>query len=397
LAERYEVTRREFLASAVYAAALARLQPPPSESRLLGTVPLYLPDRPVPPLERLIGGGLDARLATDLSALDASKLLIPNNRYYVRTAAPRELDAAVAATPWTIAIRGRVESPASVALADIERASIKAGPYVMECAGNADPTNYGLMSAATWDGAPLLALLDRVSPAAGASRVLVTGMDDEGPAATSVTSIPGASWIFSRDQLERAILAVRMNGAPLPRDHGFPVRLIVPGWYGCACIKWVNAIDLVPEDAQPTTQMWEFARRTHQPFDAPEASGSLRAGPPQLARDYVPAVIDTAAMPIRIEKWSAGGKIQYRVMGIVWGGTKPTSALSIRFRSGDPWAKVEDCPLPKTMDTWTLWTHTWRPSEAGRYQIVLKVDDPSVRTRRLDLFFYTRELEITEV
>ena len=381
----HQVNRREFLAGAVSVAALARLQPPSSDARLVGTVPLYLPGRPVPPLERLIASGLDARLATDLSTLDAAKpdtLVIPNNRYYVRTAAPKGPDAWVA-----IPIRGRVETPVTLSIADVERAGVQAGPYVMECAGNADPTNYGLLSAAEWEGAPLLPLLDRVKPSAGAYRILVTGMDDDGPASTSV---PGASWTFPRDQLEHAILAVRMNGAPLPRDHGFPVRLIVPGWYGCACIKWVTAIELVPDDAPATTQMWEFARRTHQPTDE-------RGGPPQLARDFVPAVIDTAATPVRIEKWNVAGRLQYRIVGIIWGGTKPTNALSIRFRSGDSWTRVDDCPIPKTMDTWTLWTHTWTPAETGRYQIVLRVDAPSIRTRRLDLFFYTREVEISEI
>src|SRR5262249_27793080 len=236
------ISRRELLYTAALAPLFSRLQPPASDARLVGSVPLYLPGRPVPPLERLIGSGLDARLATDLSKLGDPEPAIrtpqaaitPTDRYYVRTAAPKGLDAAVAATPWSIAIRGRVESPASLSIADVERAAVNAGPYVMECAGNADPTNYGLLSAAAWEGAPLLPLLDRVKPAAGAYRVLVTGMDDDGPAATSV---PGASWIFSRDQLERAVLAVRMNGGPLPRDHGFPVRLVVPGWYRCACRK----------------------------------------------------------------------------------------------------------------------------------------------------------------
>ena len=143
------------------------------------------------------------------------------------------------------------------------------------------------------------------------------------------TSVPGASWIFSRDDLQRALLALRMNGAPLPRDHGFPVRLIVPGWYGCACIKWVNRIELVPDDAPATSQMREFASRTHQPFDASRRAGSPTAagpGPPQaLARDYLPAVIDTAAMPVRVEKWVASGHVFYRIVGITWGIRFPPS------------------------------------------------------------------------
>ncbi|MBZ5560329.1 MAG: molybdopterin-dependent oxidoreductase [Acidobacteriia bacterium] len=278
----------------------------------------------------------------------------------------------------------------------LERNVTTLGPCVMECAGNSDPANFGLMSAATWEGVPLTAVLDRVKPASRNARVLVSGVDDGGPAATSVTSIPGASWIFSRDDLQRAILAVRMNGAPLPPDHGLPVRLVVPGWYGCACIKWVDRIELAKDDATATTQMREFAARTHQPFDSPEGLNALSAGTAR-ARDFSPAVIDTAAMPVRVEKWIAGGRVEYRIVGIVWGGTKSTNALSIRFRTNGPWAKVDDCPMPASPLTWSVWTHTWRPSEIGRYQIVLRVDDSSIRTRRLDLFFYVREIDISEV
>jgi DMSO/TMAO reductase YedYZ molybdopterin-dependent catalytic subunit len=257
------------------------------------------------------------------------------------------------------------------------------GRYLLECSGNVDQTNYGLMSTADWEGVPLAAVLDRLRPASGASRVLISGVDDESSAAR--TSAPGASWIFSRDELQHAMLAVRMNGAPLTRDHGAPIRLIVPGWYGCACIKWVDRIEMVPDAAPATVQMREFAARTHQD---PSAA---------FARDFVPAAIDTAAMPVRVDKWSEGGRVFYRIAGIIWGGSKPTNALSIRFRSGQPWVKVEDCPLPASTLAWSPWTHTWRPEAPGRYQIVLRVDDRTIRTRRLDLFFYVREINIDEV
>jgi len=246
-------------------------------------------------------------------------------------------------------------------------------------------------SAADWDGVPLAAVLERLKPSARAWRVLVSGLDDAADPAG--TSVPGASWIFSRDDLQRALLATRMNGAPLPRNHGSPARLIVPGWYGCACIKWVNRIELVPDEAPATSQMREFAARTHQPFD------TLRAGTPApLARDFTPAIIDTAAMPVRVEKWAArGGRIFYRIAGIMWGGSKPTDQLSIRFRSNLPWTRVEDCPRPSSTDTWSLWTHTWQPESPGRYTIVLRADDPSIRTRRLDLFFYARDIDIDDI
>jgi DMSO/TMAO reductase YedYZ molybdopterin-dependent catalytic subunit len=369
-------------------------------NRFISAMPLGNPGGvPAPPLGRLLGSGLDARLFTDLSLLGKSAgnqepvrrnpqssihdsasaaLVTPTDRFFVRTAMPSTLPPT---DPWIIRIGGLVRTPVDLNLREWESRIGPGGRYLIECSGNADQINYGLMSAADWEGVPLSTVLDRIQPLTASYRVLISGVDESRP---SRTSVPGASWIFSRDDLQRALLAVRMNGAPLPRDHGFPVRLVVPGWYGCTCIKWVDRIELVPDAEQATAQMREFAARTHQ---NPRAT---------LARDFTPAVIDTAAMPVRVEKWLIDGRVAYRVIGIIWGGSKPTTALSIRVRSGQPWVPVDDCPMPASTLTWSLWSHTWRPAEPGRYQIVLRVDDPTIRTRRLDIFFYVREIQIDE-
>jgi hypothetical protein len=384
-----EITRRDFL-FATLAPALARMQSV-SAGDFIGTIPFGAPGIPTTPLDRRLGAGLDARLFTDLTTLGnprseirnpQSDLITPNERFYVRSAAP---DAPPPRPGIDFAWLERTPGP------------VRVGPYLMECAGNSDPANFGLMSAATWTGFPMPAVIAQLA-GDRAGRILVTGTDPAGPSATSV---PGAGWIFSREDLERAVLAVQMNDAPLPADHGGPVRLVVPGWYGCACIKWVDRIERIADDAPATSQMLEFAARTHQPFDPAAVAASLRAGahdPGALkARDFVPATIDTAAMPVRVEKWRVDGRLEYRITGIIWGGSIPTNALSIRFKSGGPWTRVEHCPLPASTLTWTLWTHTWRPDAPGRYEIVLRVDDSSIRTRRLDIFFYVREIRIDDV
>ena len=354
--------------------------------RLLGTLPLE-GDRPAqpPPFGRVLGAGLDARLFTDLSTLTPDTLIIPNERFFIRTTCPPALPAA---GPWTIAFGGLVRTPREVTLDSLRSLVRPMGTCVLECAGNNNPTTFGLMSAARWDGIPLISLLDRITPQSRAAWVAVSGVDDLTQA--SQTSVPGAAWIFSRADLERtrAFVATRMNGAPLPRDHGFPVRLVVPGWYGCTWIKWVNRIDTVGDTAPATSQMREFARRTHQD------------GEPTLAREFAPAAVDTAAMPVRVEKWTAGGRIVYRVVGLLWGGspsTGPSNALQIRFKTNQSWVAVDDSPMPAGPTDWAVWSHLWRPEAPGRYQIVLRVNDPAVPTWRLDLFFYTRGVTVEEV
>ena len=381
------LNRRQFLSVALLAPALARLQPL-AGGRPTGTIPFGIPGAATTPLNRLLGAGLDARLFTDLSLVTAEQSVTPNDRFFVRTETPTTLPEVGS---WKMDCAGLVARPQAFDITSLQKIGAGGGRYLIECAGNADPDNNGLISVADWDGVPVAALLDRLGARPNA-RVQLSGYDIENtPEQTSRTSIPGASWVFSQDDLRPALLATRMNGAPLPREHGAPVRLVIPGWYGCACIKWVNRVELVGGDAAATTQMMEFAQRTHQPFDSPyESSGALRAGTPLPARNYIPATIDTAAVPVRIERWDVGGKAEYRVIGIIWGGHKPTNALAIRFKQSESWVPVENCPIPKSTLTWSLWTHTWRPTEPGRYEIVLKVTDPTIRTRRLDLFYYVR-------
>jgi hypothetical protein len=217
---------------------------------------------------------------------------------------------------------------------------------------------------------------------ASAARILVSGFDEY--SSKPVTpSVPGASWIFSRAEIEssRAFLGTRMNGEPLTPDHGAPVRLIVPGWYGCACIKWVNEIGPVSDLAEPTSQMQEYATRTHQ------------RGMPERASDYQPASIDPAAMPIRVEQWLVNGRIQFKVIGIVWGGSQLAQNLQIRFRPDEPYLPVSRIH-PAANNPWGLWTHVWTPRQPGIYRIRLRLADPSIRTRRLDAGFYVRQVQI---
>jgi DMSO/TMAO reductase YedYZ molybdopterin-dependent catalytic subunit len=352
---------------------------------LLDTLPLHGDRARRTPFGEMLGGpGLDARRFTDLSQLDHGRTITPTAEMFVRTAAP--VAWRTSPPPGSIATIGfATQASGGLTAERLRQDAQPMGAHLIECAGNADPDNFGLMSVTEWEGVPLARIVSALGRRDNAWGVLVSGADDT--AQQSRSSSPGASWVFPLEGLQQlgAFLAVRMNGEPLTPDHGAPVRLVVPGWYGCSWIKWVDELRLVGQDEPATSQMLEFARRTHQ-----------RALHP-LARDYDPPAIDLAATPIRVEKRRVSGRVEYRVVGIVWGGERPVDRLAIRFTAGENPAPFRLCPAPRTHRTWSLWDYRWRPSSPGAYAIALTGTDASIRTRRLDLSYYVRRVVIAEV
>ena len=391
-------TRRQLLSTLAAASAATLVEPgdvlarladvpctgPAPAGELLGTLPLFRnKPQPQPFGVKISGEGLDARLITDLSILEPGSLITPNELAYIRTEIPAA--AANHQGPWTLDANGMLAQPSTLKLDDLAKLSKKMGPHLFECSGNGNPSNFGLMSVAEWEGIPLTEVVSRLKPTPEATGVLVSGYDHIGQ--VSQRSIVGASWVFPLADLEKlgAFLAIRMNGEPVPADHGKPVRLVVPGWYGCAWIKWVNEIRLVGPDEPATTQMVEFANRTHQ------------ASPHKFARDYTPADIHTAATPVRVEKRKGPNGIDYRIVGILWGGTKPVDRLAIRFGKDQAATPFAVCPAPRTHVMWSLWEYRWKPSAPGTYDISLEVPDKSVPQRRLNSGYYLRQVRIEEV
>ena len=351
---------------------------------LLGTLPLFR-NRVMPQQfgVKYDGVGLDARLDTDLSLLEPDRLIIPNELCYIRTEIPAA--AAQHQGPWTIEASGMLATPSVLKLDDLAPLSKKMGPHLFECSGNGSNRSFGLMSVAEWEGIPLAEVVARLKPTKEATAVLVSGYDHIGQ--NSQRSIVGASWVFPLASLDTlgAFLAIRMNGEPVPADHGKPVRLAVPGWYGCSWIKWVNEIRLVGPDEPATSQMVEFAARTHQ------------TDPHKYARDYAPADIQTAATPVRVEKRRGPDGLYYRIVGIVWGGKKVVDRLQIRFGGDQPFTPFTICPAPKTHTMWQMWEYRWKPTAPGTYDITMEVADQSVPQRRLKSNYYMRQVKVEEV
>lgn len=325
------------------------------------------------PLEERVHEGLDARYAVDLATLEADGLVLPAERFYLRTAAPEDLGDPAA---WEVRLTGLVEAEVVVAIDEILAEVRPIGVVHWECSGNAEGAAFGLMAAGDFAGAPLAVLLAKVRPVDGAVAVRITGRDGHPP---SERSEPGASWVFRPDELDGAWLVTHQDGAPLAPDHGHPVRLLVPGWYGCCDVKWVDEIAWVGEDEPATSQMLEFAARTDQD------------GVPPLARDYAPAEIGVSAVVARVEEWDADGERVLVAVGVVWGGQRPTEELRLWLDDEDL-GPVRICRRDDVA-TWGLWASALPSSAKG--EAVLRLtsdgDDPAPRLasryypRRFDL------------
>jgi DMSO/TMAO reductase YedYZ molybdopterin-dependent catalytic subunit len=333
------------------------------------------------PMNEPLGAELDGRLFTDLSSLTAENALTPTRNFYIRTRASKLLDTS---KPWSIRCSGSGGKPMTLGAEQLRKMAQAMGRHLMECAGNYRGAHFGMISVADWRGVPLQEALEISKLSSHNDRILISGFDQY--AAQSQSSVPGASWIFTPGELKTrgAFLATEMNGQPLTADHGFPVRLVVPGWYGCACLKWVNEMELVNEDAPATSQMQEYAGRT------------MQSGVPRLAKEYQPAAIDCAAMPIRIEKWFVNGRIEFHVVGIQWGDARGVEGLEIQFNPEEKYVPVKNFSISNTA-SWNLWSHVWIPQKPGTYLIQLRAKGKNVAARRLESGYYTRSLEIRDI
>ena len=329
------------------------------------------------------GVGWDSRLATQLSELTPDSNLVPNEHFYIRTEFPDQL---VPPTSWAIRLAGLIDTPRTIELDGLLPRVRSMGAHALECSGNGSGAAFGLLSAADWDGITLADWFDTLELSSSATRVLISGFDRHSIPSVGGHSTPGASWVFSFQQIRDAggFLATGMNGKPLPADHGSPVRLFMPNWYGCCAIKWVDEIRFTDDSEPATSQMIEFASRTHQ------------QDTPTRAAEYAPATMDQAAMPTRVERWRVDGRLRHRIVGIMWGGYNATDRLAIRI--GDrPFERVQTCPPQTQNQTFTFWAHSFDPPKPGTYGVRLRVDDPSVPQQRLDSEFYYREFEVPEI
>jgi DMSO/TMAO reductase YedYZ molybdopterin-dependent catalytic subunit len=268
----------------------------------------------------------------------------------------------------TIEVGGAVERPLSLSVADLRALDRQTVVTTIECAGNnrlslaplpsGEPWTGGAVSTGEWTGVPLRSVLQRAGLRPDAGEVLVTGADHGRPKDWP-DDIPFARALPTEKALHPdTILALEMNGAPLPPHHGAPVRLLVPGWYGMASVKWVARIEALTE-----------------PF----------AGYYQ-ARRYIYDYADgTPAVPVREMRVKAlivspeDGETLPRgrvlVRGQAWSGAGEVVRVEVTIDSGASWEEARLLAPPASPYAWRPWELEWEAEEPGRHVLRARATD----------------------
>jgi DMSO/TMAO reductase YedYZ molybdopterin-dependent catalytic subunit len=295
-------------------------------------VRLPRPASPAPPLPP----------GTDLNIPGLSSFVTPNGSFYrVDTALvlPEVLPA-----QWQLRIHGMVRKPLVLTFADVLKRPLIENYVTLCCVSN--PVGGPYVGNAKWLGASLRSLLQEAGVKAGATQLLCTSTDGF----TSGTPVETA--MDGRD----ALLAVGMNGGPLPVAHGFPARLVIPGLYGyvSAC-KWIVDIEVTTYAAAqaywvPRGWAAQGPVKTESRIDVPGIQNSIKTG---------------STVPIA---------------GVAWAQHKGIDAVEVRIANG-PWQEARLAAVPG-IDSWRQWVYDWDVNvRPGNYMIEARATDKTGYTQ----------------
>ena len=327
---RFLVTGSAVAGAAVVAGLISReLTADHSVDRVRSALRVPRPTRPAPPLPP----------GTDFRIPGLSPFVTPNGKFY-------RVDEAlvlpqVPPSAWNLRIHGMVQKEVRISFRDLLKRPLIEDWITLCCVSN--PVGGPYIGNAKWLGASLASLLREAGIRAGADQIVATSVDGF----TSGTPIQAV--MDGRD----ALLAIAMNGSPLPVEHGFPARMVVPGLYGyvSAC-KWVTDIEVTTfadNHAYWTTRGWDQQApvKTESRIDIPTGEAPVRPG-------RVP------------------------VAGVAWAQHKGIEAVEVRVDNG-PWQEAKLATVPG-IDTWRQWVFDW-DATAGSHVLQARATDKTGYTQ----------------
>jgi DMSO/TMAO reductase YedYZ molybdopterin-dependent catalytic subunit len=298
--------------------------------------------------------------------LTLSSRITPENLFYIRNHFPYPN---VDMRSWGLCIKGCVNREIYFRYHDLLKMPQVTLPVTLECAGDkralfhpkarGEQWDLGAISHAVWTGVRLVDLLYLAGVQMNAREVTFEGMDKG-----VRTDMPGMFSYKRSLPLEQAlnpdtILALYMNGKPLPYRHGYPVRLIVPGWYGMASVKWLHRITLAEEQFQGPFQVVDYVYdRDPLTLSSPEPVTTIRLN-------------STIARPSDQEVLAKG---ENWVFGTALSGEDPVVLVEISTDNGTTWLTTSWLE-PQELYSWRRWGWKWTVNDSGAYDIKVRATD----------------------
>lgn len=304
--------------------------------------------------------------------------ITPTENFYVRCHFPiPQIDAKA----WRFQLEGCIEQASQFSLADLRDFPSETITAAIECAGNSRvflvpkvkgvQWELGAVGNATWTGVRLRHLLEKAHLKSEACEVILEGAD-KGTIAEPPR--PAGEIHFARSiplakAMNDVLLAFAMNGEALTPAHGFPLRAIVPGWYGMASIKWLQRIIVSDQLFNGYYQTVDYAywkRDGSGPTLVPLSEMRPKA---QIAR------------PESNETIPAGES--YLIKGAAWTGESEVIKVEMSFDAGNTWrdAKLDDRPAKQA---WRLWEWEWKSPTPGHHTLMARATDACNRIQPLE-------------
>jgi DMSO/TMAO reductase YedYZ molybdopterin-dependent catalytic subunit len=320
------------------------------------------------------GIGIDElRLASRNHAMPMELLreeLTPPGSHYVLT--HYDIPAVDAAT-WSLTLDGAVRNPLSLSMADLQSMPTRTVRVTLECAGNgrvgvsprpvSQPWLNGAVGTAEWTGVPLRDLLDDAAPTDRAVDVVFTGHDHGFERGVEQDYARGLT--LADATTEDVLVAFAMNGEPLPVQHGFPARLVVPGWYGMAHVKWLRSVTVIDHTFDGYQNQ---AYRLRQEADE-EGIPVTRIQPRAL---LMPPGDPDFMSRDRIMRPGA-----VRLRGRAWSGWAPVERVEVSTDGGSTWSEAELTPHEHRW-AWREFSLLWQAT-AGEHLLRARAHDASGR------------------
>ena len=282
---------------------------------------------------------------------------------------------------WRLVVDGEVERALSLSYSELVSLPAQELTVTVECAGNGrsyfnpkangEQWSYGAVGNAVWTGTPLRTILEMAGIKPPAVEILCIGADRGSlPDGTRQVAFE-RSLPLETGTAPNTLLAWAMNGEPLTAAHGYPLRLIVPGWYGMASVKWLARISVL---ANPFEGFYQRERYVIVQEGKDNDSGSGRSPTLPVTRMEPRALITSPVDGSRLEH----GRVT--ISGLAWSGSAPIEQVELSLDGGATWEPTS-LVGPKKRYTWRRWEYDWGPNNGGWHQLVACATDVNGNTQ----------------